>query len=87
MRGVQKEIILFLRNMPYTTHGSLRRAFIDLKDSLTILTKDRFEKRAFLYLDIISWLECKLERKTVQQVVREKFLEEQKTGNKLYFPS
>ncbi len=86
MRGVQKEIILFLRNMPYTTSGSLRLAFVQLKDSLTVLMRDRYEKRAFLYLDIISWLECKLERKSVQEVVREKFLQEQKTGDKLYFP-
>lgn len=86
MRGVQKEIILFLRNMPYNTKGSLKRAFSDLHERLSVLTKDRFEKRAFLYLDIIAWLECKLEGVTVEQMVRRKFLEEQKTGNKLYFP-
>ncbi len=86
LRGVQKEIFVFLKNMPYTTSGELRKAFIALQEKLLVLTKDRFEKRAFLYLDIISWLECKLTGKTVQEVVRAKFLEEQKTGDKLYFP-
>lgn len=86
LRGVQKEIFVFLKNMPYTTQASIRIAFQQLKEKLIVLTKDRFEKRAFLYLDIISWLECKLTGKTVQEVVREKFLEEQKTGRKLYFP-
>ena len=31
------------------------------------------ESRAFLYLDVISWLESKIENKSVDSVIREKF--------------
>jgi hypothetical protein len=31
-----------------------------------------YEKRAFLYLDIISWLESKIENKTVASIIQEK---------------
>ena len=45
-----------------------------LKDRLTVLATNPFEKRSFLYLDIISWLESKIEGKPVQAVIRRKFL-------------
>jgi RNase P/RNase MRP subunit POP5 len=32
-----------------------------------------YEKRAFIYFDIISWLESKIEHKKVQDIIREKF--------------
>jgi len=31
-----------------------------------------YEKRAFLYLDIISWLESKIENKPVASIIQEK---------------
>ena len=34
-----------------------------------------FVRRPFLYLDIISWLESKIEQVPVQDVIRRKFLE------------
>ena len=34
-----------------------------------------YERRAFLYLDIISWLESKIENKPVGEVIRQKYLE------------
>jgi hypothetical protein len=37
-----------------------------------------FEKRAFLYLDIISWLESKIENRPVQAIIRQKFSEKVK---------
>ena len=33
-----------------------------------------YEKRAFLYLDILSWLESHLENRPVAQIIREKAL-------------
>ena len=33
---------------------------------------DPYEKRAFLYLDIISWLESKIDRKPLQYIIKEK---------------
>ena len=34
---------------------------------------NRFETRAFVYLDIISWLESKIENIPVQKIIHEKY--------------
>ncbi len=86
LHGVQKEIFYFLRQLPFSSMTELKKAFRVLHSKLVKLAQDPYEKRAFLYLDIISWLECKLNNKTVQEVVQEKFKQEIQTGSKLYFP-
>jgi hypothetical protein len=42
------------------------------------LQQDPYEKRAFLYLDIIAWLTCKIENRSIQDVMREKALNKAK---------
>lgn len=86
LHGVQKEIFYFLRQLPFASHTELRKAFRILHSKLVKLAQDPYEKRAFLYLDIISWLECKLDNKKIKEIIREKFERELKTGRKLYFP-
>jgi hypothetical protein len=85
LHGVQKEILNFLRLLPMTERDLLK-SFKVLHGKLVKLSLLPFEKRPFLYLDIISWLESKLAGKPVQTIVREKFKREMETGNKLYFP-
>jgi len=85
LHGVQKEILNFLRLLPMTDR-ELLKSFKVLHGKLVKLSLLPFEKRPFLYLDIISWLESKLAGKTVQTIVRDKFKREIETGNKLYFP-
>ena len=86
LHGVQKEILNFLRQLPFADEKSLLRAFRVLHAKLVKLSQLPFEKRPFLYLDIISWLECKIQKRSVQSVIREKFLLEQETGQRVYFP-
>ena len=43
-----------------------------MKERFIELEKNTYEKRAFLYLDIISWLESKIENKTMQEIVQQK---------------
>jgi len=86
LQGAQKEILNFLRQLPQLDPSDLRKVFRQLLSKLTKLSQSKFEKRPFLYLDIISWLECKIAHKTVQEVIREKFETEVKTGVKVYFP-
>lgn len=86
LQGVQKEILDFIRNLSRVNPSDLKRAFKQLLHKLTKLSQSNYEKRPFLYLDIISWLECKISDRTVQEVIREKFEREMKTGQKNYFP-
>jgi hypothetical protein len=74
LQQVQQEIFQFLRKLPAIQPAGLRREFRLLLERLTPLQSDPFERRPFLYLDIISWLESKLEGRTIQSVIRDKFL-------------
>ena len=73
LNEVQKVIIQFLRKTPRMKMSALKEEFLQLKEKLVALEQRRFERRPFLYLDIISWLESKIEGVTVQEVIRRKF--------------
>ncbi len=70
---VQKEILIFLRKALYLDKNNLKEAFIKLKNRLEILLEHPYEKRSFLYLDIISWLESKIRNRHVGEIIQEKF--------------
>ncbi len=76
LQKVQQHIFAFLRKMPSIKLLEVRDHFRDLKSKLEALQNDPIEKRFFLYLDILSWLQAKIENRTVESVIREKFLEE-----------
>lgn len=69
----QKLILNFLRNL-FTglSENELKNQFISLKKQMLSLEKNKFEKRAFMYFDIISWLESKIQNRSVQDVIKEK---------------
>mgnify|MGYP000361355464 FL=1 len=52
----------------------LRQAFEELLILLRPLQQNKLESRAFMYLDIISWLESRIQEKEVQSIIREKFI-------------
>lgn len=70
---VIEAIMEFLRKNLYTHPKELRPAFKHLKERLETLSRNPYEKRSFLYLDIISWLESKTEGRPVQAIVQQKF--------------
>ncbi len=72
LHAVQKEMIKFLRNLGNIYPHELRGEFIKLRDRLKPYEDHRYEKRAFLYLDIISWLESNIENRPVAEIIQEK---------------
>ena len=70
---VQKEMIKFIRSLENIYPQDLKQAFRDLHRTLKSYEDHPYERRAFLYLDIISWLESKIEGKPVGQIIREKY--------------
>ena len=75
LHAVQKEMIKFLRSLGDIYPHELKAAFQQLYDRLKVYENHPYEKRAFLYLDILSWLESHLQNKPVAQVIREKALQ------------
>ena len=73
LNSVQEEILKFLRNLSSTDPKNLRRQFISLREKLIEIQEQPYQRRAFLYLDIISWLECKIDQKPIQEVIKSKF--------------
>lgn len=71
---VMEEILKFIRKSNHLGPREVRPAFRRLKDRLEVIAKNPYELRSFLYLDIISWLESKINSRPVQDVIREKFL-------------
>ncbi len=74
LHAVQKEMIKFLRNLGNIYPHELKDEFQKLYNELKKYEDHPFEKRAFLYLDILSWLESHLENRPVAQIIREKAL-------------
>ncbi|WP_347922837.1 hypothetical protein [Pontimicrobium sp. SW4] len=70
---VQKEMIKFLRSLGDIYPHQIRGEFIKLHKKLKTYEDHPYESRAFLYLDVISWLESKIENKSVDLIIREKF--------------
>ena len=68
----QKIIMKFLRNLGSITHHQLIDSFNELKKQLIPLNEKLYERRPFIYFDIISYLESKIENKDVQEVIKEK---------------
>ncbi|HLT53102.1 MAG TPA: hypothetical protein VKZ97_04410 [Flavobacteriaceae bacterium] len=71
---VQKEMIKFIRGLQDIYPHEIKRAFIKLHETLKQYENHPYERRAFLYLDIISWLESKIENRSVAAIIREKYL-------------
>ena len=79
--GVEEEVFKFLRNSFHLSPKELKPEFEKLLDTLKQFENSRSASRAFAYLDIISWLESKISGKHVQDVVREKYLNNKRRVN------
>ena len=74
LHEVQKEMIKFIRGLQDIYPHDLKNAFKELHKTLKTFEDHPYERRAFLYLDIISWLESKIENKPVGVIIQTKYL-------------
>jgi hypothetical protein len=68
----QKYIMKFLKALTTINPDQLIDAFKTLRNQMMGLKNSPYEKRAFFYFDIISWLESKIERRPVGEIIKEK---------------
>lgn len=73
LNSVQEEVLKFMRNLRSLRPGELHERLIAFRDRLLEIQKQPYQRRAFLYLDIISWLESKIDKKPVEEVIQAKF--------------
>ncbi|MGV3768208.1 MAG: hypothetical protein ACO1NW_18900 [Chitinophagaceae bacterium] len=79
---VEEEIFGFLRKSFYMTPVKLKAAFKVLKEKLEKHQGKPLESRSYMYLDIIGWLESKIEGVPVQEVIRRRYMRGRKNGRK-----
>ena len=72
LHEVQKEMIKFLRKLPDVSPLDIRDEFKKLHAVLKVFEQHPYERRAFLYLDIISWLESNIENVPVKTIIQQK---------------
>jgi len=72
LHEVQKEMIKFLKNLGDIYPHQIKDEFRKLHKTLKQYEDHPYEKRAFLYLDILSWLESNIEGRPVADIIKEK---------------
>jgi len=72
IQGVQKAIFNFLKKIPNMKEDDLMDSFVNLEKELKAIKENKYEQRAFLYLDIISWLQSKIEGRSLMEVLQVK---------------
>jgi len=72
LHAIQKEMLKFLREVVDLYPHQIKGAFKKLHAILSKYEDHPYEKRAFLYLDVLSWLESKIEGKPVDIIIQKK---------------
>ncbi len=75
---VEEEMFRFLRNSFKIPRTKIKAALESFLQTVKVLEKNRFETRAFAYLDIISWVESKVYDTTISDIVHQKYLNSKK---------
>ncbi|GAC1596307.1 MAG: hypothetical protein NVS3B19_18870 [Ginsengibacter sp.] len=71
---IDEELFKFLRISFHLSRNKLMPELEKLLEKIKHLEKNRFETRAFAYIDIISWIESKLEKRPMSRIIQDKFL-------------
>lgn len=69
---VQLEMLSFIRKQLRSSNVPDEKLLKSTQKNLIKLANDPFEKRAFLYLNALDWVESKLENKTVAQIIKDR---------------
>lgn len=78
LSGVEEAIFGFLRQSFHSPFQQIKPKLKMLLEELKQFEHNSTDARAFAYLDIISWLESKLEGSPVESVIRQKYLNTRK---------
>jgi tetratricopeptide (TPR) repeat protein len=71
--AVLTEVFSFLQKSMSSKPRDIQKSFLQLRDKLEKVSKGKYNRRSYQYLDIVSWLESKINNVPVQQIVESKF--------------
>ncbi len=71
---VEEEMFKFLRKSFQISRREIKPELEKLLNTIKHLEHNRYETRSFAYLDIISWLESKVQEKTMSEIIYAKYL-------------
>lgn len=77
---IEEEMFKFLKASFKISRHKMRQELKAFLNKIKHLEKNRFETRAFAYLDVISWVESKVYDKTMSEVIYAKYLENKRGG-------
>jgi len=70
---VEEEMFRFLRTSFQSSRSSLRTEFEKFLETIRRFEGNRYEARAFAYLDLVSWVESKVYRRPMSEIIAEKY--------------
>lgn len=71
---VEEEMFKFLRSTFNLSSNQLKPSLEKFLEKIKHLEKNRFETRAYAYLDIVSWVESKVEDKPMSEIIYSKYV-------------
>ena len=71
---IEEELFKFLRLSFHLSKNKLIPELEKLLEKIKTLGNNRFESRAFAYIDLISWIESKLTKKPMSEIIHNRFL-------------
>jgi hypothetical protein len=72
---VEEAMFKFLRNSFHLPRNKMQQELEKFLQQIKQFEKNRFETRSFAYLDIISWVESKVYRKPLSEIIGDKYRE------------
>ncbi len=70
---VEEEMFTFLRKSFHNSRKEMEQALVNFLEKIKNLQKSRYETRTFAYMDIISWLEAKLNKVSMSEILEKKY--------------
>lgn len=77
---VEEEMFKFLRASFHLSRHKVKQELEQFLYKIKHLEKNRFETRAFAYLDVISWVESKVYQKPMAEIIRQKYLKSKRAS-------
>jgi hypothetical protein len=74
LQEVQKVFLTSIRDLSDVFPSEIKSEFKKIYKKLKKFENHPYEKRAFLYLDILSWLESKIKNKPIALIIKEKMI-------------